>query len=497
VSPIGREERVRRARALLSAGDRDGAETIARELLASRAKDDQALALMGSVAGARGEHAAAADWFAQAVRAERRQPRHHARLGDALLRDGRVSEALASYERALKIKPDLLGAVAGKANVLLRRRKTSAALRSLAPHLHGTSTEPVLITLAARAHHQDGDHETVKALAAEHLPRPDLHGAPRRALLLVLGGSLDRLGETDAAFAAFAEGNALDAPPFDPTAIERRLAATAEMFAPPRRASLARATIDDPLPVFVVGLPRGGSTLIEQIIHAHPAAHGAGEIHDLARLARALPERVGASEPAPACLAAMSTEQANEAATDYLQGLRSRQRRVERIVDKSLENYEHVGLILHLLPAARIIHARRDPMDTCLSIFMNDLVPAQHPYASRLEDIGRFYRAYDRIMARWREVAGGAMLEVDYEAVVADQENVSRRIIEFIGLDWDDRCLRFHEARRDVTTLSYDQVRRPIYHSAVARHVRYAAHLGPLRDALGDLAPTPDQQEKR
>jgi hypothetical protein len=146
-------------------------------------------------------------------------------------------------------------------------------------------------------------------------------------------------------------------------------------------------------------------------------------------------------------------------------------------------------MISLMLPAARIIHVRRHPLDLCLSCYMRDLPPQMHPYSTDLANLGLYYREYARLMDHWREAADLRMLEFDYEALVADPEVQTRRLTDFLGLEWDEQCLRFHEAKRDVATLSYDQVRRPIYRSASGRWQRYRHHLRPLIEALGDALP--------
>ncbi len=146
-------------------------------------------------------------------------------------------------------------------------------------------------------------------------------------------------------------------------------------------------------------------------------------------------------------------------------------------------NYLHIGLIATLFPNARIIHCRRDPLDTCLSIYCHDF-PGNHPYAYDLANLGHYYRQYDRVTDHWRRVLPQPMLEVQYEDLVADQEGMTRKILNFCGLEWDDRCLAFYKTERVIHTASRSQVRRPIYKSSVGRWKRYERHLGPLKAAL-------------
>jgi hypothetical protein len=155
-----------------------------------------------------------------------------------------------------------------------------------------------------------------------------------------------------------------------------------------------------------------------------------------------------------------------------------------RLVNKYLRNHHHVGLIWMLFPRGRIIHCRRDPMDACFSCYTSALSPIMHGYCSDLRHVGFYYLQYERLMAHWSQVLDYPVLDVQYEELIGNQEAVTRRILEFCDLPWDSRCLRFHQTRRAVRTLSYDQVRRPIYDTSVGRHKPFEAYLWPLKEVL-------------
>jgi tetratricopeptide (TPR) repeat protein len=478
---------IRQAGDHLRAGRLGAAEALANRALAERRRHPDGLAVLGRVAMRRAQYDLAATCYREALLADKRRSDLHAELATANLARGRLPDALAGYERALKLRPDDDDALAGKAEVLERTGKRKRSIALLEGRIRGGRATPRMAVVHVRALQGEGDDAAAVRSATEQLARPDVTGVARRALLLLLGRSHDRLGEVDRAFAAFREGNATAATPFDGDALARDCERLMQVFTPDALAALPRPDHGSRRPVLVFGMPRSGTTLIEQIIHAHPAAAGAGEIHDLAHLRRMMPGAMGTTTPYPECVRELDASAMETLAASYLGRLREHAPKADRIVDKSLENAECLGLAALLLPQASLIHARRHPLDTCLSCFMQDLSPQLHAYASDLGDLARFYRAHDRLMRHWRETLDVEMLEVDYEDLVADQATVSRRIIDHVGLAWDDRCLRFHEAKRDVSTASYDQVRRPIYATAVARHERYAAHLGPLRDGLGDV----------
>jgi len=239
-------------------------------------------------------------------------------------------------------------------------------------------------------------------------------------------------------------------------------------------------------PVFIVGMPRSGTTLTEQILASHPLVFGAGELGFLGQIAERLRRETGyPQKPTPAGALA-------EVGAFYLQSIRRLDDSAARVTDKMPANFLHLGLIARLFPAARIIHCRRQPVDTCLSCFQQNFRAADLSWSCDLSDLGHFYCQYDRLMAHWREVLpAGAMLEVDYEDTVADLERQARRLIDFIGLEWDDACLRFHDSDRAVVTASHSQVRRKVYATSVGRWTRYGEGLRPLVVALAACGRAP------
>jgi hypothetical protein len=238
-------------------------------------------------------------------------------------------------------------------------------------------------------------------------------------------------------------------------------------------------------------MPRSGTTLVEQIISSHPLVKGAGELLRLPRCARMIPSRLGINTPYPFYLKDLDSQMARTIAQEYLDSLPLRMEGELRVTDKLPTNFLYIGLIATLFPNAHIIHCLRDPMDVCLSIYFQLFTPSVS-YAFDLSEIGFFYRQYERCMAHWRGVPGLRLHEINYSNLIDNQETVSRKMIEFIGLKWDERCLEFHKTRRNVKTASLWQVRQPIYKSSVERWRNYEKHLGPLMDALqGQSRETP------
>ena len=271
---------------------------------------------------------------------------------------------------------------------------------------------------------------------------------------------------------------------YDPAAFEHLTGPQIDYFTRERVRAMPKATLRSDKPVFIVGMPRSGTSLVEQILASHPAVHGAGELDFIHHIWVGMLGMLGSNfGKYPKCLDNLTTEQVDGMADVYLSPLVAMKPDAVRITDKMPLNFLHLGLIASLFPSARIIHCRRDPMDTCLSCFMTHFNYPQ-PFQHDLEHLGHFYRLYEKLMGHWKTVIDLPMLEVSYEEVVADPEAQSRRMVEFLGLPWNDDCLKFHQTKRPCATASVMQVRRPVYGSSVGRWRHYEKHLGPLKSAL-------------
>jgi hypothetical protein len=228
---------------------------------------------------------------------------------------------------------------------------------------------------------------------------------------------------------------------------------------------------------------RSGTTLAEQILASHPRVHGAGELADMEKLIAQLPRRLGSDQCFPKAIEHLNESSASALAREYDACVRQRGGAAIRVVDKLPRNFFYLGAIATLLPGARLVHCRRDPFDTCLSIFMQNF-GGSVPYAWDLYHLGRYYRAYQRLMAHWSQVLPVPVFELNYESLIDQQESTSRDLLAFCGLEWDERCLRFHETERGIRTPSALQVRRPLYRDAIGRWKNYEAFLQPLFDGI-------------
>jgi tetratricopeptide (TPR) repeat protein len=425
----------------------------------------------------------------------------HRGLGDALAALDRYDEAQASFHRALALDPDFPEAHAGLGNLqrtlgrLDEARQTFEKAIALAPRraeFHRALAE------AKRFAASDPQLAAMEALAQEALAQEALAqgGATlstngRTHLQFALAKAYDDIGDSPRAFQHLIEGNALKraAIAYDPSETLRLLVRTADIFTSELMRRQANQGDASPAPIFIVGMPRSGSSLIEQVLASHSGVFGAGEITDFNAAAASLAGPGGAlPKPFPELAAEMTADQFRRVGSHYVNGLRSKAPAAMRITDKTLGNFLFAGLIHLALPNARIIHARRNPVDTCLSCF-SKLFASQMFFTYDLAELGQYYRAYDALMAHWRKVLpAGVMLEVSYEDMVADFEPQAKRILGHCGLEWEEACLSFHTTQRPVKTASATQVREPLYRAAVGRSRSYRALLSPLLDALGPSA---------
>ncbi len=412
-------------------------------------------------------------------------------IASALGAMNRNEEAIAAYRAILSNDPGVIERCHGGVVVALNQlgrfeesRQTIAALRARLPDSVAT------IMMKANDGATRLEPEEITRAKAYVDQRPDDSGDfVSTNLCFVLGKEFARAGAHDQAFHYFARGNqARDREHLYAQDKDReKLRADIEAYTPALFERLAGFGDPSTRPVFIVGMPRSGTTLTEQILASHPDVAGAGELRALGKVALGMREALGDLLPYPQCMGELTREVARSMTDQYLSALAEVDPNTARVTDKMPDNFAHLGLIAALFPRARIIHCRRDPRDTCLSIYCQNFVDF-HPYFYDLGKLAQYYRLYRGWMAHWRRVLPIPMLEIDYEETVADQEGVSRRLLAYCGLDWDEGVLAFHETERAVKTASVWQVRQPIYDRSVGRWRSYERHLGPLLEGLRDLS---------
>ena len=477
-----------------------------------------ALLGIGDVHKIRGETALAAESYMRALDAGPDNPDAFNKLGNALLELRSYEDAIATYRRALELRPDYADAICNLAMALIQVGQDSDA----APYLEkAIQLRPDL----AKPYYgmgiclqQQGDFEAAaewhraalarrpdygeallslalnkKAeLSQEEIARLEalLEGAQipveeRISLSFAMAKIWDDAGEYEKAFGYYRAANELKNRDtnIDPRIQIQRVDAVIETFSRDYFEHRRECGSQSQLPVFILGMPRSGTTLVEQIIASHPRVFGAGELSAMHELASALPELLNRSEDYPACATFINEGNADRLAEHYLTTLRGYSADADRITDKLPLNFLRLGLIAVLLPRARIIHCRRDPRDTCLSCYFQNFARGIL-FSYDLVNLGQFCRQYERLMEHWRAVLPVQMLEVEYEELITRPDDKTREIVDFCGLEWDPRCLAFHEHKRSIRTASFWQARQPMYASSVGRWRHYEPFLGPLMDAL-------------
>jgi tetratricopeptide (TPR) repeat protein len=407
-------------------------------------------------------------------------------LGSAFRSLGRTEEAIESFREALSIKPDFAEAQNNLGNVYMDLGELEDALASYRKVI---SVEPGYAEahrhLSRTKDFSDPDDPDLEAMNAASAT-PEISDEQKMHLAFGLGKACEDLKQFDKSFDYYATGNAIRNASYnyDEEETKRSFSTLKRVFTKDFFARRQGSGTPDTTPIFVFGMPRSGTTLVEQILASHADVFGAGELHDLDRV---IMQRCGQiNEPG-------FTETIEDAGLDiyrdigeaYLSCLQTYVNGHKRVTDKMPGNFLWAGMIKLMLPNAKVIHCRRSPMDTCLSIFKNYFSTEGLPYAYDLEKLGTYYRCYEDLMAHWREVLPGFVYEIEYENVIADQERETADLLNFCDLQWDDACLAFYNTNRTVKTVSAAQVRKPIYGSSVERWRKYENQLAPLIEALG------------
>ncbi len=408
-------------------------------------------------------------------------------LGKVLRQLGEIDKALALWREVWKADERVLAALVGITGILAEQGDFAQAERTAREVIGRLPHRPAGYVSLAHVHKFREDDGTLAEIESQ-IASDDIAESDKIALEYAAGKICDDLGYYERAFAHFDKANrgAHNNYDHEQTETERRQKMTvfSERFFRDRRGWGAAGET----PVFIVGMPRSGTTLTEQILAAHPDVFGAGEVAAFDELSQLCDEISPSRDPFPVNILKLTRNGAELVGQRYLEKMRMLVGRpVKRITNKMPHNFEMLGLIALSLPGAKVIHCRRNPLDTCVSCWTKNFNDA-HSYNRSLTDLGRYYQGYHRLMAHWRKVLPIQILDLDYEDVIADLESTARRIVDFLELPWDLRCLEYYKVDRAVRTVSNWQVRQPIYSSSVERWRSYMPHLQPLIDALGPLA---------
>lgn len=409
----------------------------------------------------------------------------HCNLGLALRQVGDVPGAIEAFETAISIEPDFgeahnnLGIVHMDAGNMERAMECFRESLRLDPAMAATS-----LNMSRARRFTEADLPEISRIE-ELLEEPDVSEEGRINLHFALGKMFDDCKRYDKAFEHFREANRYKhrRVHFDATHYQRWSARVREVFTQAFFDDRAGVGDSSERPVFIVGMPRSGTTLVEQILASHPQVYGADELTTIFDIVCALEERSAGGLKYPEIITELDDAALQWSAREYLDTLQRIDSRAARVTDKMPTNFFHLGFIAVMLPRAKIIHCVRDAMDTCLSNFVQ-MFAEGHYYSYDLSDLAVYYRGYEKAMSYWKNVLPIPIYEVRYEELVEDQERISRELIDHIGLEWDDRCLAFHETQRAVRTASNWQVRQPIYKSARKRWKNYEKDLSQLKSDL-------------
>lgn len=497
------------------------AEELCHRVLARTPEHPLALYILGTL-GLGFDDELAIKYFERAAARELNNPYYQLSLGEAWLKVGDYPPAIKHLQRACELKPDLVEALCGLAQAYAKFDKADMALPIYERALEINRDHPqarlgvadTLISLGrmdeaatclkeaiARRLNVPGAYNALVGIRKfsieppelksilDELAKPAISTGEPHGLHLAAGKVLNDLGRYDEAMDHFVKAKTFKVRDFDIDSYRKRVDSLIGLFDADFLASKAGEGDPSEVPVFVLGMPRSGTTLTEQICSSHPEVHGAGELTKLGRMAASIGLKLEPGRTFGESARSMTVQQSRALAEDYLSNLALYTSTASRIVDKMPHNFELVGLIAILFPNARIVHCRRDAIDNCVSCFISNL-QQDHSYSYDLETLGLYYREYRRLMRHWEAVLPGRIFENGYEDLISDQDGQSRRLIDHLGLAWDDSCLRFFEKGGSVRTLSRWQVRQPIYASSVKRWKNYGDGIQPLVDALGDLAET-------
>ena len=416
-----------------------------------------------------------------------RNPFHvRARIGlaETLQESGRLDEAIAVFREALAIRPKDADLLYGLSVGMMEKGKLdeAAGLARQALAIDPAMARAwLLLTQVKRQTERDAE---LAGMEAQHAKAPQ-DSLARMQLSFGLGKANDDLKDYPRAFDYFAEGNAIRRKgiDYDPVRTRAEFEAMKMVFDAGFFEKHKPSPISDDTPIFVVGMPRSGTTLVEQIIASHPQVYGAGELSILkTAVGKQFPQTMPGGFPWG--LVDVSDADFAEAGKAYLDMLHARYPNFRHVTDKMPGNFLLIGFIHMMLPKAKIIHCARDAAATCLSIYKVHFRGDSHRYGYDLGELADFHNLYTDIMAHWRAVLPGVVHDVRYEDFVADQEAQTRALIAHLGLPWDDSVLSFHETDRPVRTASAAQVRQPMYQGSVDLWKRYGDRLKPLLERL-------------
>ena len=469
-------------KALLRLGELDEAEEILQAAIDIDHSQPEAHASLGEVQAALGLTEAPLRSYLTALRLRPNDFTYRCQLGFLLVKQGYLPKAEHCFRLVLRQEPYNLDAIAGLASVLSKMGDPEGALALAEPMIETGADHPDLAHIYAMLCRKLGRaNEAIPVL--QRLLERSRPLQTRAQLQHALGELYEAVGRHEDAFASHKLGNDTRTSVFDPDTFEGHITDMVSVFDGVRFPIAPIADNPTRIPVLIVGMPRTGTTLVEQVLATHPNVMGAGEMEELQMLARALPEIIGTETPYPQCVEELKPDVATHLSNWYTERMLTKAGDATRVTDKMPLNFLHLGLAGMLLPNTRVIHCRRAPMDTALSCYFMHFKDT-YAFSTKLSWLGRFYVQYERLMNHWKKVLPLPILDVQYEEMVNYPEETMRRIVDFVGLPWHANCTRFYDNEREVMTASAEQVRQPIYTTSIGRHKPYTEAMADFRAEL-------------
>ena len=443
--------RLKEAMKLQVAGQFNEAEAIYQEILADLPDQQDAVHLLGLVRMEQDRDDEAVQLMERALALYPAASHFHHNIAGLYRRMGRLEEAEAQFREAIELKPDY-----------------GEAYQGLAEMVKFKADDPLIEKINAQ------------------LRRKDLPANVRSYFHFAAGKICDDIGEYPVAFKHFTEGNRLADRQFDPARFRQMVKDTLYCFSPTQLKRQSEFGVESEKPTFILGMPRSGTTLVEQILASHSGVFGAGELNEMKFVVSHAAKISRFKQEYPNCVPGLTAEHAQQLGSAYLNRIQELAGRPDyaRIIDKHPLNFQFIGIILSLFPRAKIIHTVRHPLDTCLSCFFQNFTKGQD-YSFDIKTLGHFYNDYRRLMEHWETLYPGRIYTVKYEELLDNQEEETRKLLDYMGLDFEPACIEFHKTKRKVSTASFLQVRQPLYKTSRQRWRNYVHELRELAEIIG------------
>lgn len=407
----------------------------------------------------------------------------HFKLAIAHQDQGDIERAQHYYKKTLSLNSGHTEALVGIAGACGLEGDYKSACATLEEILEKQPTLPSALITYGQYAHQSGNTKNAINLIIRSIENSKYSDPTLSKLYFTLGHLYEKSEKIDGAFKYYQKGNTLRGAEFDIETHMRALKMITEMFSVNNIPQFPQANNASPSPIFIVGMPRSGTSLVEQILASHPNVFGAGELPYIDNIIQEMVEQSKAGFAYPKDINTLEKGDLQSLSERYLSLIPDKATKKAFFTDKLPSNFWHLGFIDMLFPNAKIIHCARNPIDTCLSCYFKHF-SGEHVYAYDLESLGQYYKIYEQLMAHWKETLRLPVYDLNYENIIENQESETRKLLKFCHLEWNDHCLNYYDTKRSVSTASHDQVRKPIYTSSVNRWEKYATHLTPLLSIL-------------